>query len=129
TVLDAYRQFTESAPEELGLYAEPSVDPDTGERIFVLAFFWPDDLDEGRRILDDLKAAAPPAVDGVEVMPYTAFQQAFDIAFAHGTRYYWKGTLVSSLEPGLLDVVVRHTAELPAPHSTVVFEWYRGPMN
>jgi len=128
-VLAAYREFTESAPEQLGLYAEPTTDPETGERIFVLAFFWPGDLAEGTQVLNDLKSRIPPMLDAVQVVPYGDFQKAFDPAFPHGTRYYWKGTLMESLEPAVLDAIVQQASHPPFPGSTAVLEWYRGPMN
>ncbi|MGD9715198.1 MAG: FAD-binding oxidoreductase, partial [Thermomicrobiales bacterium] len=128
-VLAVYQRFTETAPDQLGLYAEPSTDPESGQRVFVLAFFWPGEIEEGKALLESLKAAIPPAVDGVQVMPYTDIQQAFDPVFAHGVRYYWKGVLLESLAPEVLDAVDRLGSHPPFPGCTAVIEWYRGPMN
>ncbi len=128
-VLEVYREFTRTAPEELGLYAEPTVDPESGQPVFVLVFFWPGAEATGREILAELTSLATPLANLVEMVPYPAFQQMFDPVFPHGTRYYWKGTLVSSLEPELVEVIARNIAELPSPNSTCVIEWYRGAMN
>ncbi|MEZ4499813.1 MAG: hypothetical protein R2839_06975 [Thermomicrobiales bacterium] len=78
----------------------------------MLVFFWPG-AEPRDAILAELTSLATPLANLVEMVPYPAFQQMFDPVFLHGTRYYWKGTLVSSLEPELVEVIARNIAELP----------------
>jgi FAD/FMN-containing dehydrogenase len=128
-VLARYREFTETAPDDLGCYAQLSTDPESGARVAALAFCWPGDPEEGRRLLAPLRAFGTPLAEVMEVMPYVDWQQAFDEEFPHGRSYYWKGALLEQIEDAAIDGLIEHAAETPLPWCTMAIEWYRGAMN
>ena len=128
-VLEFYRQFTRTAPDELGAYAQISTDVESGMRLVAIAVFWPGDLAEGERILAPLRSFKTPLMEMIGPMPYVEWQQAFDADFPHGRRYYWKGALMRELNDRVLDAMVEHASETELPWSMAVIEWYRGQMN
>ncbi len=128
-VLAFYREFTESAPDEMGVYALMTTDPESGMRVVVIAVCWPGDMDEGERLIAPVRAFSEPVLEMIGQMPYLEWQRLFDVAYPHGSRYYWKSNLLSTLEDGVLDAIVDFGTEPPAPTCKVVVEWYRGAMN
>jgi FAD/FMN-containing dehydrogenase len=128
-VLAFYREFAATCPDELTVYAQLYKDPESGERMIAVAFFWPDDPAEGERIIAPLRSFRTPLVEMIEVMPYPVWQQAFEAELPHGRRYYWKCNLLSDLNEEVLDAAVAYGTAPPVPWSTVTFECYRGAMN
>jgi FAD/FMN-containing dehydrogenase len=57
----------------------------------------------------------------VGVQPFTAWQQAFDPLLTAGARNYWKSHNFTTLEDGLLDVVVEYIGTLPSPQAEIFF--------
>src|SRR5882757_11367384 len=52
-------------------------------------------IDEGERLVNELRAAVPPAFDDVKTIPYVAVNHMLDVP--HGVRSYWKTIHVDSL--------------------------------
>ena len=46
-------------------------------------------------VFDDLLAAAPPALHGVQRMPFPAWNSAFDGLYPPGHQWYWRADFVS----------------------------------
>lgn len=128
-VLAFYRDFSATAPEELTTYAQLSLDPESGERLAIIAVCWPGDPEEGHRAVAALQDFGAPLASMIDLMSYRDWQRAFDAEFPHGRRYYWKGSLMRRLDDEMLDAVVQHGANPPLPDSMVAIEGYRGPMN
>jgi hypothetical protein len=123
------REFTETAPDEMGVYALMTTDPESGARVAVIAVCWPGDSEEGERLFAPVRAFGEPVLEMIGQMPYVAWQALFDANYPHGSRYYWKGNLLRKMEDGVLDAIVRYGTEPPTPTCKVVVEWYRGAMN
>jgi FAD/FMN-containing dehydrogenase len=128
-VLGRYREFTSTAPDELGCYAQLSTDAESGARVAALAFCWPGDPEEGRRLLAPLRGFGTLLAEVMEVMPYADWQQAFDEEFPHGRHYYWKGAMLDRIDDGVIDGLVDHAVDTPIPWCMMAIEWYRGAMN
>ncbi len=128
-VLAFYREFTESAPDEMGAYALMTTDAESGMRVVVIAVCWPGDAAEGERLIAPVRAFGEPILEMIGQMPYPHWQALFEAEYPHGSRYYWKGNLLRKLEDGVLDAIVEHGTEPATPTCKVVVEWYRGAMN
>lgn len=128
-VLDFYRSFTMSAPEELTCYAELSTDAESGERVIALGFCWPGDLAVGEEILAPVFGFGEPIATEHGPMPYVEWQAAFEAQFPHGRRYYWKSSLHRALPDSALDAIARLGESPPVAWATIEIEWYRGAMN
>lgn len=128
-IAEFYRIFTETNPEEMTTYLELARDEESGERIVALGVFYPDDPAVGQALVDEIRAFKPPLVDMVDVMPYVAWQQAFDGEFPHGARYYWKGALLEEVGDDVINALVDQAAFPGIDNAIVAIEHYRGAMN
>jgi FAD/FMN-containing dehydrogenase len=128
-VLEFYRAYTTTCPDELTAYVELVKDAESGERVIVTAAFWPDDPADGERAIAPLRRFGTPIAEQFDMMPYPVWQQAFDTEFPAGRRYYWKGNLLPDLTDAVLDAAVDFGTAPPLPWSAVVVECYRGAMN
>ena len=73
-VLRFYRDFTRTAPDELGDLAALTTAPGRRDRSCALVVCYNGAVDEGERVLAPLRAFGPPIADLVEPMPYAAMQ-------------------------------------------------------
>jgi FAD/FMN-containing dehydrogenase len=128
-VLEFYREFTATAPDELTVYATLTAEPEQGQRIAALAFCWSGDMDQAEAVLAPLFAFGSPVMTMAGPMPYAAWNAANDILFPHGLRYYWKSALLRNLDDAVLDAAARYGANPELPLLNVTFEHYAGVMN
>jgi hypothetical protein len=125
--LRAYREYVESAPEEVSTLTLAGVMPD--EELFPTDVI--DDLklgilgcyagpvEEGERALAPLRELAEPIVDVSGAMLYTDFQQLFDEDSPDGMRYYWKPLYLDGLSETTIDRIAYWADAAPSPLSTV----------
>ncbi len=62
-VLAFYREFTETAPDEMGAYALMTTEPESGMRVVIIAVCWPDDQEEGERLIAPVRAFGEPVLE------------------------------------------------------------------
>jgi hypothetical protein len=127
-VLRAYRDFTQSAPENVGAYAGLATAPDGVPIVVVIAcHFGP--TEEGEALLRPLRTFGPPAADLVQPMPYTAAQQLLDAGNPPGNRVYWKSAVLRSIDDEVLDAIIAEAEATPSPLSATLIEFYGGAFN
>jgi len=127
-VLRFFREFTASAPDELGLVASfitapplPFIPPQVvGTQLLAIAVCHAGSIEEGQRAVAPLRSFGPPAVDLIGPMPYTAVQRLFDDAAAFGHQVYLKSNHLTSLSDEVIDTVVAHAANVTSPLSIVI---------
>ncbi|HEV7664745.1 MAG TPA: FAD-binding oxidoreductase, partial [Chloroflexota bacterium] len=88
-VLRAFREFTQTAPENASAYAGLATAPDGVPIVLVVAFHH-GPTEEGEALFAPLRKFGPPIADMIQPMPYTAAQQMLDAANPPGNRVYWK---------------------------------------
>lgn len=126
-VLSEYRDFARSAPDELTAWVVmrkapplPFLPADVhGQDIIAIAFLYAGDPKAGERLVAPLGGFAVPLGAHVGVQPYVAWQQTFDPLLAPGARNYWKSHNFTSLDDGLLDVLLGYLRTLPSPHCEI----------
>ena len=128
-VLEFYRDFAATAPDELTVYGGVLAEPEEGARIAAIPFCWSGDPSEGERMLRPLLEFGSPVVTMVDTMPYAAWNGANDALFPHGRRYYWKSAMLSELDDRVLDIIAERAATPPLPWLNVTIECYSGAMN
>ena len=124
-VLEFYRHFIASAPDELAVYitlrTAPAYDwvPERlrGTDVLMLTPFYSGDLDLGEEILRPLRAFGPPAADLVQRKPYVAHQSMFDSGVPHHWGYYWKSHYLPPLSDSAIDVLLEHSWRKSSPSS------------
>lgn len=124
-IIQFYREFMKTAPEELTLYTGLMTTPDG---IPVVAFIgcYAGDLEQGEAVLKPLRAFGSPVADLIGPIPYTQMQTLIDGAAPHGNRYYWKSNFMEDLSDESIDVILSNTASITSPFSLVLLEYYGG---
>jgi FAD/FMN-containing dehydrogenase len=123
-----YRDFTRTAPEQVGAYAALVTAPDgTPVTAFLVCYHGP--LEEGERVLRPLRAFGPPVADMVQPMPYVAFQSMPNDLNPPGMQVYWKSSFLKDLTDGVIDTVVEHGPAMPSPLTAAIIEFYGGAVN
>ncbi len=127
SVLRRYRDFLETAPDELAVWVVlrkapplPFLAPAVhGQEIVALAFLYAGDPKRGETLIGPVRRLGTPVGEGVGVQPYVSWQQAFDPLLTHGARNYWKSHNLLTLDEGLLDAIATYVEALPSPHCEI----------
>jgi hypothetical protein len=124
-VLRFYRDFTESAPEELTAYATLLNTPD-GAPAVALVLCYCGDLTKGEQAVRPLRAFGSPLLDAIQPMPFPQMQSLLDEAFPNGNQNYWKSTFVREFSDEAINILVDHANQATSPLTAVVIEYYGG---
>ena len=124
-VLRFYRDFIDEAPDELGTVVRlgtvpplPVIPEDLHWRpALAIACCYAGAVEEGERLLRDLRRFGTPLVDLLSPTPYAAFQGALDDTVLHGWHYYWKSTNLAGLSDDTIAVVADHAYAAGSPRS------------
>jgi FAD/FMN-containing dehydrogenase len=81
-------------------------------------------IDEGERLIAELRDIAPLAFDDVRAMPYVAVNHMLDIP--HGVRSYWKTGHIDDLSDGLLAELLAQFELAPSTQSDIFIEHLGG---
>ena len=128
-VLQQYKTFSASAPEELAVWAVLRQAPPLpflptevhGKPVVALALCYAGHAADGAALVEPLRGFGTPLGAHVGIQPYTAWQQAFDPLLAAGARNYWKSHNFTTLDDRLLDLVVENVGRLPSPFTEIFF--------
>jgi FAD/FMN-containing dehydrogenase len=126
-VLQKYREFVKSAPEELNIWAVLRKAPPLpflpenvhGKEVIVLAVFYAGDTKEGEKLIDPLRGFGDPYGEHIGAMPYAQWQQAFDPLLTPGARNYWKSHNFTQLSDDALDSIIEFAGKLPSPQCEI----------
>jgi FAD/FMN-containing dehydrogenase len=124
-VIRHYRDFMESAPDELTAYAALLHAPDGSPIVGVVPCYC-GDLKAGERVLEPLRKFGSPMLDALQPMPFPAMQSLMAAAFPDGNQNYWKSTLQKSLPDDAIATIVEHGNRMESPLSFLVIERYGG---
>jgi FAD/FMN-containing dehydrogenase len=126
--LRLYRDFTRTAPDELGSSVVLATLPDgTPAVVTIMGFCGP--LEEGERLLQPLRAFGPPLQDLLGPIPYTGLQSIVETVNPPGLRNYWKSSYLESLSEEAMTTLVDSFATVPSPQSHVVIEHLGGEVS
>ena len=129
SVLQQYRAFMETAPDELSVWVVTRQAPPLpflpenvhGREVVVLALLYTGEPEQGRQLIKPLFNFGTPEGTHVDVMPYVDWQKAFDPLLAPGARNYWKSHNFSELKDGLFDAVIDYIGTLPSGQCEIFF--------
>jgi hypothetical protein len=124
-VLRFYRDFTQSAPEELTAYVALLYTPDGIPAVAVIACYC-GDVTEGEKVFKPLRTFSSPMVDLIQPMPFPQMQSLLDAGFPHGNYNYWKSTFLREFSDDAIIALVEHANRAISPLSAVVIEFYGG---
>jgi len=126
-VLAAWREFVAAASDDMTVWTVLRDAPPLpflpeevhGTSVVVLAFVYAGDPANGERELAPLRAYGSPHGDHIGVMPFAAFQQAFDPLLTPGARNYWKSHNFAGIDDGLIDLLLESAGNLPSAQSEI----------
>jgi len=135
--LTRYREFVESAPTKLNVWALLRQAPPLpflpvsahGKEVVVLAVFYNGDTSEGERLISPLRRFGSVLGEHVGPMPYVQWQQAFDPLLTPGARNYWKSHNFTEISDGALDTTIEYAAKLPSPECEIFIGLLAGAPN
>jgi FAD/FMN-containing dehydrogenase len=136
-VLTHYREFVESAPEELNVWALLRKAPPLpflpgnvhGKEVVVLVTFYVGDVAQGRKLIEPLHRFGDPHGEHIGVQPYTEWQKAFDPLLTPGARNYWKSHNFTKLSDGALDAMIEFAGKLPSAQCEIFLGLIAGAAN
>ena len=129
-VLNFYKGFTDSAPDELTSFLVFTGAPDdSGAFICALPAMYAGSLEEGEKAVQAVKNFGPPMIDMLGPIPYTAHQSMLDAGFPAGEQVYWKSTFLRPLSAESIAVLSEKALELPNPASFIAIEHFHGAVN
>jgi FAD/FMN-containing dehydrogenase len=115
--LTAFARWTEDLPDAMNsimtiirLPLEYGMGDDP---LLIIGFTWAsDDPEQGGALVEELRAAAPPDMEEVGPVEWTAWQSAMDALFPKGSRGYWKNASFSRLDDEVIDALLRFASEV-----------------
>ena len=136
-VLTRYREFVESAPEELNVWALLRQAPPLpflpeqvhGKEVIVLPVFYIGDIAVGEKLIEPLRSFGDVYGEHIGVQLYGEWQQAFDPLLTKGARNYWKSHNFIELSDGALDAIVEFAGKLPSPQCEIFIGCIAGASN
>jgi FAD/FMN-containing dehydrogenase len=127
-ILSWYRDFIQTAPDELnawfGFLTVPPAPPFPDElhlqKVAGILFCWAGDPADADEALAPARALGP-ALDGVQPMPISAINGAFDPIYPAGEQWYWRSHLVTELSDDAVAKNVEFAETLPTWKCTTHF--------
>jgi FAD/FMN-containing dehydrogenase len=124
-VLDSYRHYIESAPDELMTIVVLRMAPPApflpaaihGQPVVIIAMCYAGPVEEGERAVAPLRRFGEPLVDLIRPTPYTSHQAMLDASVPHGLGYYWKSECLPPLGDALLATLAEHAWRVATPGS------------
>jgi FAD/FMN-containing dehydrogenase len=126
-VLEFYREFIKTAPEEIGAFPAFQIAPplpfipesEHGKTFVAIVSCWAGPLDRGEQALMPIRKAAPVVAELVTPMPYPALNSAFDALVPPGLQHYWKASFATELTDGAIQAHIEHGPKIPVVNSTM----------
>jgi hypothetical protein len=128
-VLQFYRDFTATAPDELTAYAGALTSPDGHPLLAIVLCYCGPDMEEGERLIAPIRQFGPPMVDMLRPMPYLEQQTLFDAAAPHGLHSYWKANQLDGLTDEAIETFVKYVSRISSPRTAVLIEHHHGAMS
>ena len=126
-VMRWYRKLLPSLPAELsgwlGLITIPPAPPFPedlwGRKACAIIWCYTGPHGRADEVLAPVKSFGSPLVVGLQPMPFTALQSAFDALYPAGLQWYWKADFFTEISDTAIDVHLKYGAQLPTGHSTM----------
>jgi FAD/FMN-containing dehydrogenase len=136
-ILNKYRQFVNSAPEELNIWFVLRKAPPLpflpenvhGKEVVVLPIFYSGAVAEAEKLIAPVRAFGNAHGEHIGAQPYVAWQKAFDPLLTAGARNYWKSHNFTELADGALNSIIEFAGKLPSPQCEIFIGLIAGAPN
>jgi FAD/FMN-containing dehydrogenase len=136
-LLRFYREWVRTLPDEVTTMVAFLTAPPApfipqhlqGTPMVAVAFCDVGPLEHGEATVAPLRDFAPPAVDLVGPMPYTALQGMFDEGAPKGILAYWKTEYLRELDEFAIDALVEHAGKMGGPFAAIHIHHVQGAVS
>jgi FAD/FMN-containing dehydrogenase len=126
-VMRWYRELLPSLPEELNGWialltippAPPFPEHLHGRKACGIVWCYTGPHEAAAQVLEPVRTFGTPLLDGLQPMPFTVLQSAFDALYPPGLQWYWKTDFFNDISDAAIDVHAKYGAQLPTGHSTM----------
>ncbi|MEP6665400.1 MAG: FAD-binding oxidoreductase [Nocardioidaceae bacterium] len=126
-VMRWYRELLPSLPEELngwiGTLTIPGGPPFPedlwGKKACGIVWCYTGDADKADEVLEPVRSFGSPLLVGIQPMPFSALQGAFDALYPAGLQWYWRADFFEEISDEAINVHVDYSSRLPTGHSTM----------
>lgn len=126
-VLRFYREWTQTVPENLTVYAGLRTANDGTPMVGVRSIYH-GSPEAGATVLEPLRRFGAPTVNDIRLRSYLEVQRLVDPQFPPGRLNYWKANFLDALSDDLIEIVVDAFMRVPSRHSGIAFEQMGGAM-
>jgi FAD/FMN-containing dehydrogenase len=133
TLLPAWRDYMDSAPDELSSVAlfwnvppgEPFPAEHHGKAVLIVAAAYSGSVEDGEPVVQPLRELGESLIDMSGPWPWLGLQSGFDELFPKGGLYYWKSRSLTELSGAAIDEIADFAARRPTPLTDIVL-WHQG---
>lgn len=126
-VMRWYRELLPSLPEEIsgwiGLLTIPPAPPFPeelwGRKACGIVWCYTGPHARADQVFAPIKSFGKPLLVGLQEMPFTALQSAFDALYPAGLQWYWRADFFNEISDAAIEVHTEYGAKLPTGHSTM----------
>ena len=126
-VMRWYRELLPSLPEELSGFialitippAPPFPEALWGRKACGIVWCYTGSHDRADEVLEPVRTYGSPLLVGLQPMPFSVLQSAFDGLYPAGLQWYWRADFFNEISDAAIDVHVKYGERLPTGHSTM----------
>ncbi len=127
SVMRWYRELQPSLPEELNGWialltippAPPFPEALWGRKSCGIVWCYTGPGDQAEEVMAPVRDFGNPLLVGLQPMPFTALQSAFDALYPAGLQWYWKADFFNEITDESIEIHKEFGARLPTGHSTM----------
>ena len=127
SVMRWYRELLPSLPEELSGWialitippAPPFPEELWGRTSCAIVWCYTGAHDRADEVLEPVTSYGQPLLVGLQPMPFSALQSAFDALYPAGLQWYWRSDVFAEISDAAIEVHRKYGAQLPSGHSTM----------
>ncbi|HET8716525.1 MAG TPA: FAD-binding oxidoreductase [Nocardioidaceae bacterium] len=126
-VMRWYRDLLPALPEELsgwfGMLTVPPAPPFPedlwGRKVCGIVWCYTGAHDRADDVLAPVREYGRPLVDGLQPMPFSMLNSAFNALYPPGLQWYWRADFFEEITDEAIETHLKYAAQLPTGHSTM----------
>jgi FAD/FMN-containing dehydrogenase len=126
-VMRWYRELLPSLPEELSGWialltippAPPFPEELWGRKACGIVWCYTGSHDQADEVLEPVRSYGSPLLVGIQPMPFSVLQSAFDALYPAGLQWYWRADFFNEISDAAIAIHYKYGQQLPTGHSTM----------
>jgi FAD/FMN-containing dehydrogenase len=124
--LRLFGEFSSTSPDDVSTVGLLLTAPDGTPALAILACYCGSSLEEGEQVLKPMQTFRPVLADMIRPRKYVEMQRLTDEGWPPGRLYYWKSSLVRTLNDELIERLVQYARTKPTPLSLIYLQQLHG---